>query len=62
MDLQASDLAAVKRQLQRIVALGEGKLTLTVEGGKLVNIGIFAEIEVGAPSLDNPNPVGELKD
>ncbi len=51
-DLSTSELADVKRQLQRIKALGEGSVTVTFKNHRLTNIGIFAEIAV---SLDNPD-------
>lgn len=61
-DLTSGELDAVKRQLKRIKALGDGKITVTFEKHTLVGIGIFAEIDVNfSPSLDNPGGA-ELRD
>ena len=65
-DLTAFELASVKKQIQRIKALGSGTVTIKFQNHCMVNIGIFAEIDVkltNTPStLDNPNQEAELRD
>ena len=65
-DLTAAELGSVKKQLQRIKALGEGRVTVNFKDHRLVSVGIFAEIGISLddsqPSLDRPNVETELRD
>ena len=65
-DITPAEIANVKRQLQRVSALGEGKVTVTFKDHRLVSIGIFAEIGLNLNdshgTLGNPKRELELLD
>lgn len=66
-DITPFEVAFIKRQAQRISALGEGVLTITFKDHRLQTVGISAELRLDTNdyqgTLDNPRKMeSELRD